>query len=188
MYLFLQHIKYWGTLARVGFIPSRLKGSLSTKWMIDSWTQTACSKLFSPLCIDPSSLCLLEMPFDFWETRDAFFYFGISKHFRPPRYLQVRLYITLFGNITIWWISLYLLSKTWLYSTNWGHPWLTEYFSCTLTLLLVFKETRIEGQIRKNVLCFMHLSWNLGTQSVGYILLGWLFSAAQCLGSCFGLS
>lgn len=75
-------------------------------------------------CIAQESSWLAEVPFDSWETSEAFLDFGISKHFRPPRQLKVMLHITLFGNITICWIPLHVLSKTCLCSANWGHPWL----------------------------------------------------------------
>lgn len=65
MYLFLQDLNSWRASGRVDFIPIRLKGPLPREWMINSWPQESCPKLFLPLCIDPSSLCVLECPVNF---------------------------------------------------------------------------------------------------------------------------
>lgn len=90
------------------------------------------------------------------------------------------LHITLFGNITIWWIPLFSALKDLAIFCQLRASVTCWIFHLHTTLGLVFEKARVEGQIRKNVLCFMLRSWNLGTQSAGYILLGWLFSEAQC--------
>lgn len=177
MYPFPQDIKYRAQGLREGrFSPQRAKGLLVYR-MDNSWPQAACP---SCLCRDPSPSWFLEMRCPLTFEQHVQLCFGLaSEHSRPPRQLWVMVHITLFGNITIWWISLYLLSKTRLCFANWGHPGHAGYSSCTLALRLVFEEARIEGQVRKTVLCFMLLSWNLGAQSALSLQLDWFFTAAQ---------